>query len=106
MTALSSATIGIDERSWSQPRSSVGAGRERLLDQLHAERDELGEQPLGVVAGPASVGVDPDGAVEDLADGSSVARSCGPPHLILSAGKSAARRGPLGDDRTARRCRW
>ena len=99
VTALSSATIGSDERSWSQREVPIGAGRERLLDELDAEVDRARAAGARRRPGssrcwrrPGSVRRTPRGRLA-----ASRGRR-GPPHLILSAGKSAARRGPLGDD--------
>ena len=48
---------------------AVCPGRERLLDELDAEVDELGQQRLGVGPRPAGVGVDADRPGVHLADG-------------------------------------
>ena len=101
MTALSSATIGSDERclepaSWSQPPS-----RERLLDELDAEvaRARAADARASSRVQPvfASTRIGP---VEDRADRRAASR--GPAarrSLILSAGKCGGPGSPLGDDR-------
>ena len=84
---------------------AIGASRERLLDQLDAEVDELGQEALGVVARPAGVGVDPDRPVEDLADRPKRREVVRPAALDLERREGRRARGALGDDRRARRCR-
>jgi hypothetical protein len=67
-----------DRRALLEPAEvAIGARRERLLDELDAERRQLRQQRDRVVARPAGVGVDPDRAVEHVADRPSVARSAG-----------------------------
>ena len=99
VTALSSATIGIDDRSWSQREIAIGAGRERLLDELDAEIDDRRQQALGVVARPARVGVDADRAAEDLADGPQGLEVLRPAALDLERREIRGSGGALGDDR-------
>ena len=74
-------------------------GRERLLDELDAEPLELGQERerrrRGVQPVLASTRIGPS---KTSRTASSVARSPGPPHLILSAGKSRRAGGALGDD--------
>ena len=98
MTALSSATIGIDDRSWSQREIAIGAGRERLLDELDAEIDDRRQQALGVVARPAGVRVDADRAAEDLADGPERLEVLRPAALDLERREIGGPGGSLGDD--------
>ena len=59
-----------DRRALLEPGEvAVGPGAEGLLDELDAERDDLGHQALRVVACPAGVGVDADRTGEDATDG-------------------------------------
>ena len=101
VTALSSATIGSDERSWSQPSWSSRARRERLLDQLDAEPHELRQQVARRRRGGqpvlASTRIGPPKTAADRLERREVVPARR--HLILSAGKSARPGGPLGDDR-------
>ena len=89
-----------DRRPFLEPGEvPVGAGRERLLDQLDAERLDLGEQPLGVVARPAGVGVDADRPAEDRPDGTQRLEVLRAAELDLERREVGGAGGPLGDDR-------
>ena len=58
-----------------------------------------GQQALGVVARPAGVGVDPDRAAEDLADGAQRLEVLRPAALDLERREVGGPGGSLGDDR-------
>ena len=94
VTALSSATIGREERSWSQRSWSSRPGRERLLDQLHAQALQLRQQRERPLGRPARVGVHPDRAREHGPDGLERLEVGRPAHLDLERREAGGPDGP------------
>ena len=96
------AFVGDDRqgRPFLEPAELVeAAGRERLLDELDAEALELGQEARRPRRAPSRCWRRPGSDRRRRPrTASSVARSSGPPHLILSAGKRRRAGGPLGDD--------
>ena len=87
----SSATIGRDERSWSQPRSrSERAGNGCSMSST-PRSTSVGRSSSAISRVQPVFASTRIGPPKTERTASSVARSSGPPHLILSAGKSAAR---------------
>ena len=103
------ALIGDDRqrRAFLEPgKIAIGACRERLLDQLDTELDQLRQQRDGVLPRPAGVRVDADRAaihVSDGTQGGQVARSA---DLDLERGEIGRAASPARRRSTARRCRW
>ena len=77
----------------------VAPRRERLLDQLDAEADQLRDDRRGALGRPADVGVDPDRAVEDAANRLQRGEVVRAADLDLEGREARATAGPFGDDR-------